>query len=201
MATSRKGCSSRIKQFVFNAALACYLSAAPDAEQEGGDPDVLLQVGRCCKGIGNYERAIECLEKANRERRDDARILAELADCYSLVNESRLAKAFFREAFFIDPQAVDLEGLESPLVRRLAARVRSRGIDGPALDEWIPVVRDDLGRVQREAGDEAARVRQAQAGDLPAGEGNARRGRAARGPGAGQERGRRAPRKPHWSRG
>jgi tetratricopeptide (TPR) repeat protein len=128
-----------LKQYVFTAALACYLSVAPDAEQEGGDPDVLLQVGRCCRGIGNYERAIECLEKANRERRDDARILSELADCYSLVNESRSAKAFFREAFFIDPQAVDLEGLESPLIRRLAARVHSLGIEGPALSEWIPV--------------------------------------------------------------
>jgi tetratricopeptide (TPR) repeat protein len=128
-----------LKQYVFTAALACYLSAAPDVEQEGGDPDVLLQVGRCCRGIGNYERAIACLERANRERRDDARILSELADCYSLVNESRSAKAFFREAYFIDPQAVDIEGLESPLIRRLAARVRSRGIEGAALNEWIPV--------------------------------------------------------------
>ncbi len=128
-----------LKQFVFSSALACYLAAAPDAEREGGDPDVLLQVGRCCRGIGNYERAIECLEKANRERRDDARILSELADCYSLVNESRSGKAFFREAFFIDPQAVDLGGLESPLIQRLAARVRTRGIEGPALNEWIPV--------------------------------------------------------------
>jgi tetratricopeptide (TPR) repeat protein len=128
-----------LKQYLFTSALACYLAAAPDAEQEGGDPDVLLQVGRCCKGMGNYERAIECLEKANRERREDARILAELADCYSLVNESRAAKAFFREAFFIDPQAVDLDTLESPLIQRLAARVRSRGKEGPDLNEWIPV--------------------------------------------------------------
>lgn len=128
-----------LKQYVFTAALACYLSAAPDVEQDGGDPDVLLRVGRCCKATGNYERAIDCLERANRQRRDDAQILAELADCYSLVNESRAAKAFFREAFFIDPQAVDLESLESPLVRRLADRIRSRGIDGPLLNEWMPV--------------------------------------------------------------
>ena len=128
-----------LKQYLFTSALACYLAAAPDVEREGGDPDVLLQVGRCCKGMGNYERAIECLEEANRERRDDARILSELADCYSLVNESRAAKAFFREAFFIDPQAVDLDGLESPLIQRLSARVRARGKEGPDLNEWIPV--------------------------------------------------------------
>ena len=94
---------------------------------------MLLQIGRCCKGIGNYERAIENLERANIERKDDARILAELADCYSLVNESRAAKVFFREAFFLDPQAIDLAGLESPLIQRLAARLREMGFTGPAL--------------------------------------------------------------------
>jgi tetratricopeptide (TPR) repeat protein len=131
-------CLFAMKQFVFTAALASYLSSGPESER-GGDPDVLLQVGRCYKGIGNYERAIECLEAANEARRDDAVILAELADCYSLVNESRAAKVFFREAFYIDPQAIDLAGLESPLVQRTAAKLRARGVTGPALNEWMPV--------------------------------------------------------------
>jgi tetratricopeptide (TPR) repeat protein len=131
-------CMFAIKQFVFSSALACYLSAVPESEQ-GGDADVLLQIGRCYKGMGNYELAIENLERANKEKREDARILAELADCYSLVNESRAAKAFFREAFFIDPQAVDLAALESPLVQRVAERLRARGFSGPDLNEWMPV--------------------------------------------------------------
>ena len=126
-----------IKQYVFSSALASYLSAS--AEQEPTDPDLLLQVGRCCKGIGNYEKAIEHLERANLERKEDAQILAELADCYSLVNETRAAKVFFREAFFIDAQAIELAGLESPLIARLSAKLRGRGLSGPALNEWIPV--------------------------------------------------------------
>ncbi len=131
-------CMFAIKQFVFSSALGCYLSAAPESDQ-AGDPYVLLQIGRCCKGVGNYERAIDQLERANRESRDDPRILAELADCYSLVNESRAAKVFFREAFAVDPQAIDLTGLESPLVQRLAAKLRARGFSGPFLNEWMPV--------------------------------------------------------------
>jgi tetratricopeptide (TPR) repeat protein len=131
-------CMFAIKQFVFSAALAGYTSAAPESGP-GADPYVLLQIGRCCKGVGNYERAIECLERANRETRDDARILAELADCYSLVNESRAAKVFFREAYYVDPQAIDLAGLESPLVQRLAAKLREKGLREPLLSEWMPV--------------------------------------------------------------
>lgn len=145
-------CIFGIKQFVFSTALACYLSAAPETEEGGGDPDVLLQIGRCCKGLGNYERAIESLERANIEKKEDARILAELADCYALVNEDRAAKVFLREAFFLDPQAIDLAGLESPLVLRLADKLRAMGYTGPALVEWIPVYGVILGvfNVKRE---------------------------------------------------
>jgi tetratricopeptide (TPR) repeat protein len=145
-------CLFVLKQFVFSTALAEFGApqgaprtaegaAAREAGEEPGteDPYLLLQIGRCYKGVGNYERAIECLERANRESRDDARILAELADCYSLVNESRAAKVFFREAFYVDPQAVDLAGMESPLVQRLASRLRQKGVQEPLLNEWMPV--------------------------------------------------------------
>ena len=128
-----------IKQLIFSSALACSVSAAPDSDPGIADPDVLLQIGRCWKGMGNYERAIESLERANDGKKEDARILAELADCYSLVNESRAAKAFFRECFFIDPLAIDLAGLESPLLQRLLAKVQAMGYSGPAVAEWIPV--------------------------------------------------------------
>ncbi|HUI71460.1 MAG TPA: hypothetical protein VL354_13150 [Spirochaetia bacterium] len=126
-----------IKQYVFSSALTGYLSAS--AEQEPTDPDLLLQVGRCCKGIGNYETAVEHLERANVERKEDATILAELADCYSLVNETRAAKVFFREAFFIDAQAIDLASLESPLIARLTGKLRAMGLSGLLINEWIPV--------------------------------------------------------------
>ena len=160
LADTPERCLFAIKQFVFSSALASYGAAgggfgaaaagfdaagggregAVPAEAEAGeDPYLLLQIGRCHKGLGNYERAIECLERANRQTREDARVLAELADCYSLVNESRAAKVFFREAFYVDPQAVDLAGLESPLVNRLAARLQEKGYVEPLLNEWIPV--------------------------------------------------------------
>ncbi|HTZ53239.1 MAG TPA: hypothetical protein VMF68_16340 [Spirochaetia bacterium] len=150
-------CLFAIKQFVLSSALAAYgagggvgaerpgdraegAAAAAAVEADAADdPYLLLQLGRCFKGLGNYERAIQCLERANRLAREDARVLAELADCYSLVNESRAAKVFFREAFYVDPQAVDLSGLESPLVNRLAARLRDKGFVEPLLNEWMPV--------------------------------------------------------------
>ena len=130
-------CLFSLKQRAFSTALALYRRVLEAGA--GEDPELLSRIGRCAKGVGTYDLAIEFLERANRERSGDAAILAELADAYSLAGEEREAKVFFREAFFLDPQAVDLGLLESPLVCRLAARLRTMGYAEPELAEWVPV--------------------------------------------------------------
>jgi len=127
-------CLYALKRHVFAKALG-YFNRIAETE----DADLFFRIGRCNKGLGNYDAATEALEKANRCRPEDPGILAELADCYSLVSEVRAAKVFFREAFFLDPQAPDLASLESPMIQRLAARVRRMGIAEPEVAEWIPV--------------------------------------------------------------
>jgi len=130
-------CLFSLKQRAFSSALALYRRVLESGA--GEDPDLLARIGRCAKGVGTYDQAIEFLERANRERREDAAILADLADAYSLAGEERAAKVFFREAFFLDPQGVDVALLESPLVTRLVARVRALGHAEPELAEWVPV--------------------------------------------------------------
>ncbi len=126
-----------VKLFVFGTALKHFLSFSES--EAGADADVLFRIGRCYKGIGDYGRAIEFLVRANSGRREDSCLMAELADCYSLVSETRSAKVFFREAFFLDPQGIDLSALESPMIVRLSERVRGLGFSGPTLKEWLPV--------------------------------------------------------------
>jgi tetratricopeptide (TPR) repeat protein len=129
-------CLFTIKYCIFGEALQQYESLY--REEDPNDPEVLLRLGRCHRCRGNYETAIRYLELASQSKRDDAAILAELADCYSMVNETRAAKVFFREAFFLDPQGVDVAFLESPIVQRLVAKLRDRFGEGE-LSEWIPV--------------------------------------------------------------
>jgi tetratricopeptide (TPR) repeat protein len=96
-------------------------------------------VGRCYKGVGNYDLALKYLEEAAKAKRDDAEALAELADVYALVDEPRAAKALFREAFFANPQRVDIRSLDSEMVAILCEKVRNLGFKSPELEEWIPV--------------------------------------------------------------
>jgi tetratricopeptide (TPR) repeat protein len=129
-------CLYSIRQWVFGKSIVNYLHLL---ESGGADPDLFFRIGRCFKGLGDYQHAVEYLEAANSGRRDDPEIVAELADCYALVNEIKASKAFFREAFFLDPQKIDVKLLDSLLIRRLVDRLRAMGYSSPALEEWIPV--------------------------------------------------------------
>jgi tetratricopeptide (TPR) repeat protein len=132
------------KSFAFSLALSHY-SALPPDEQESHEADLALRVGICLKGRGDYIGALRSLEAAAHERKEDAEVLAELADAYALQGDERSSKALFREAFFIAPQRIDVELLESALIRRLAAKVAALGYKGPELAEWIPVYGAVLG--------------------------------------------------------
>jgi tetratricopeptide (TPR) repeat protein len=127
-----------IRRYVFSVALECFSGALGDGANEHA-PGLLLLVGRCYKEVGNYGEALKYLEQAVRFRRDDAETLSELADVNALVGENRAAKALFREAFFADPQKIDLHSMASEMIVRLRDRVRALGYEDSELAEWIPV--------------------------------------------------------------
>ena len=130
-------CQYALKRFVFSRALGCFLELLEDGNQQ--EPVLLLQTGRCCKGAGNWDEALKYLEQAGRFKREDGAILSELADVNALLGDTRAAKVLFREAFFLDPQEVNLQGLESEMILQLRDKVKDMGYTGPELAEWIPV--------------------------------------------------------------
>jgi tetratricopeptide (TPR) repeat protein len=132
------------KRFAFSLALAQYDALPPD-EKESHEADLALRVGICLKGSGDYVGALRSLEAAAHERKEDAEVLAQLADAYALQGDERSSKALFREAFFLAPQRIGMEFLECGMIRRLAAKVAALGYKGPEVAEWIPVYGAMLG--------------------------------------------------------
>jgi len=150
------------KRFAFSLALQ-YYKALPPEENESHEVELALRMGRCFKGSGDFDAALKALEPATRARKDDAEVLAELADTYALSGDARSSKALFREAFYVAPQRIDLDFLESEMARRLIDRVASLGYSGMELAEWIPVYGNLLGvfSVKRELkAVEAGKLRQ-----------------------------------------
>jgi tetratricopeptide (TPR) repeat protein len=89
--------------------------------------------------VGNYDLALKYLQQAWKFKRDDGETLSELADVNALLEDSIKAKVFFREAFFADPQGVDLRSMESEMILRLRDRVAELGYSGRELSEWMPI--------------------------------------------------------------
>lgn len=130
-------CLFSIKQYIFARALENYIELHNNSSIY--ETEILLRIGRCYKGIGNYDKALEFIELAGQQKSGSAEIMAELADCYSLINEERASKAFFREAFFINPQDINLSIIESEYIHRLITKLLEMGYKEPELKEWIPV--------------------------------------------------------------
>lgn len=126
------------KRFVFGLALDQYL-ALPDEEKEKLGAALDIRLGRARKATGDIETALIHLERAAKAQRNDARVLAELADAYAMAGETRLSKALFREAFFLDPKNIEIEFLESEFILKIIENIKKLGYSDNDIPVWIPV--------------------------------------------------------------
>jgi len=131
-------CQYAVRYFVFSRALF-FFEELLGSRANQHDHGLLLMVGRCYKGLGNYDEALNYLEQAILIKKEDAETLAEVADINALLAQTKTAKALFREAFFIDPSKVNLRSMESALFIKLRDKVAEMGFKEEALCEWIPV--------------------------------------------------------------
>ena len=95
--------------------------------------------GECYKKLGDYENARTYLTEANRIYPNLGSVLAELADCYSLCGEDKIGKVLFREAFFVSPDDVDMDFLDSEIIKCLVKITDEKGYSGKTAQYWIPV--------------------------------------------------------------
>lgn len=127
-----------IQKGIFQLALNNYLKLF-DTSVGKMKSEVYRKAGMCYKKLGSFENACKCLSEANSVNPGQAAILAELADCFSLCGNDKNAKILFREAFFISPEQIDTEFLDSGLITSLIEKLEEKDYHGRILNEWIPV--------------------------------------------------------------
>lgn len=133
-----------IRQYLFTYLIEVYDEISFESPKE--NLEILLRKGKCYKGMGNYEKAIDVLEEALRIDNENPDILAQLADSHALVDEMREAKVLFREAFFIGAGKVDIDLLESDIILKIIEIIKEeKSLSDTLLKEWIPVYGTVLG--------------------------------------------------------
>jgi tetratricopeptide (TPR) repeat protein len=132
-------CLSAVRTGVFSRALDEFLEALGGVHKNPREGELYRKAGICHKKLGEYETALAFLSQANTLRPDTPAILSELADCYALCGNERMAKMLFKEAFFLEPQQIDAAFLDCMMIIHLLRQVEKKGYAGDELLEWMPV--------------------------------------------------------------
>ncbi|MGL4525294.1 MAG: tetratricopeptide repeat protein [Spirochaetia bacterium] len=107
--------------------------------KEKESAQLYLKLGRAYKMRGDYDLAIEAYSEGVGINRTDAVLLAELADCYAIVDEEANARLFLREALFHGAMEIDFDYLESAMIVNLQKKVKEIRPEDKYSPEWLGV--------------------------------------------------------------
>jgi len=103
------------------------------------DTDLMLKISRCYRELRMEDKAIDILEEVRSYNQTDSVVLSILGDLYFQMGDIDRAKLFFREAFFWDPQRIELDEVRCPIVKTLMKTVKTNDYRNEEVNEWIPV--------------------------------------------------------------
>ncbi len=129
-------------QFVLSKAAGHYKTAF---EKEGGqspDRNVLITLGQLLMRTGDTENAADIFQYARRLNSGDAKVLFLLGECLLASENPALADrglSFYRDGFFINPQALDPGYISSPHISSVFSHLWEKYSEKPEyVLEWMP---------------------------------------------------------------
>lgn len=104
------------------------------------DTSYALALARAYKYRGDYDEAIDVYTLILETEIRHSAVLAELADCYAIIDEEIRAKILFREAFFHNVEDIVFANLESVMIKQLYQKtVELQLFEEPYLLDWVAV--------------------------------------------------------------
>lgn len=126
-------------RYVFFRASENYKIAFQKQEDTTDDFDLLLNLGRCFLRLDEYRYAIDTLEYAKGSYSGNAALFYILGEAYFHVDDIPRSLLYFRQAFSLDPSAVDLSLVKAKPVLDIVEIIRKEYPNVKDIREWIPV--------------------------------------------------------------
>ncbi|HBE04671.1 MAG: hypothetical protein A2096_12440 [Spirochaetes bacterium GWF1_41_5] len=126
-----------VKKFVFRSVIDNYI--LDFQKREVADPALLLRIAGAFLANGEYARALDTLLYARKFKKKDAQIYALLGEAHYHLKNHKKARAFFREAFFINPAQVPVESLNAEIITDLRKKIEDEGFIRKEINLWLPV--------------------------------------------------------------
>ncbi len=128
---------TNIMFFIFNTALDAFKK---DLRKDRlPDFETIFIIALSYKKIGDFKNAIKYFEESIKIQNDSSNIIAQLADCYALIDQEKKAKLLFREAFFLDPSSIELDLLDSNIITYIITKMIESNILKKELVYWLPI--------------------------------------------------------------
>ncbi|NIZ40497.1 hypothetical protein PVA45_03080 [Entomospira entomophila] len=108
----------------------------PEVEQ---DIHYAFALARAYKYRGDYDEAIDVYALVLEIDAKNPAALAELADCYAIIDEETHAKVLFREAFFHGPDRIVMSNLDSVMIKQLERKMQDLHLPEVYIPEWMAV--------------------------------------------------------------
>ncbi len=129
-----------LQNFIINITQVCYKHALKKKPEKKQLIPFKMKVFQCLKMLGEYEKAFHIIMSLSPQYPRDSYLLSQLADCNELMGRTQNAKLFFREAFFWNPQKIQLDEIETISIHALLNTAKSQGYyESRYMVEWIPV--------------------------------------------------------------
>lgn len=143
MKNFQKKVTSSLMYFIFNRALESFKKDL--VENKVIDIQTSFIIGLCYKKIGDYKNAIKYFEDTIANDHNNSNAMAEIADCYALIDETKKAKILFRESFFLDPVIIESNNLEADMLKTIISKIEEEKIESNEINHWIPIYGRILG--------------------------------------------------------
>lgn len=129
-----------VKQYVLGLVLECLKKTEIEGDSVVNRAQLFALIGALSKELGQFDNAVCYFQKVIQIDHFNADAYAQLGNCYELQGNERAAKIMMREAFFLNPAAIDIAKLEnSQLIAKISSVMKQYDIAADAFVFWIPV--------------------------------------------------------------
>ncbi len=128
-----------IMRHIFFKASDHYRIAFTEQQDTTHDFSFLLNLGICFLRLEEYKSVVDTLEYAKNSYKSNARLLAILGEAYYHLEDIPKSLLYFREAFFADPNEIDLDIIRAKPILEIVGVVQQERSGVPDIREWIPV--------------------------------------------------------------
>jgi len=127
-----------VQKYIYYNSSEHYKTAFANQESPADNFSLLMNLAVCFLTLEDYPKTIETLEYAKSFFKNDPKLLSILAAAYFKTGEAPKSLLLFREAFFINPSAIDIELIKCEPINELTSASKEAHPDED-IREWVPV--------------------------------------------------------------